>query len=47
MKRSGLKREDMIIEANGQKIRDSSDWEDLTHLAFFVTDAPPVRKSKW
>jgi S1-C subfamily serine protease len=42
MQRSGLKREDIIIEANGQKIRDSSDWEDLTHLALFVTDAPSV-----
>lgn len=31
--KAGLKRKDVIIKANGQKIKNSSDWEDLVYLA--------------
>jgi serine protease Do len=31
--KAGFKRKDVIINANNQKIRNSSDWEDLTYLA--------------
>lgn len=31
--KAGLKRKDVIIKANGQKIENSSDWEDLAYLA--------------
>jgi serine protease Do len=31
--KAGFKRKDVIIEANGQKIRNSADWEDLVYLS--------------
>ncbi len=31
--KAGLQRKDVIIEVNGQRIRDLSDWEDMAYLA--------------